>query len=89
MPSAEEFLSAPKTRSADAFLTTPAAPAPAPAPKSADSFLGPPPAPRASPKPLTAAVDYLKAKGGELAGDYAVRNREARAQMKQGAEAFS
>lgn len=89
MPSAEEFLSAPKTRSADAFLTTPAAPTPAPAPKSADSFLGPPPAPRASPKPLTAAVDYLKAKGGELAGDYAVRNREARAQMKQGAEAFS
>lgn len=88
MPSAEEFLSAPKTRSADAFLTTPAAPAPAPAPKSADSFLGPPPAPRASPKPLTAAVDYLKAKGGELAGDYAVRNREARAQMKQGADDF-
>jgi len=88
MPSAEEFLSAPKTRSADAFLTTPAAPAPAPAPKSADSFLGPPPAPRASPKPLTAAVDYLKAKGGELAGDYAMRNREARAQMKQGADDF-
>lgn len=88
MPSAGEFLSAPKTRSADAFLTTPAAPTPAPAPKSADSFLGPPPAPRASPKPLTAAVDYLKAKGGELAGDYAVRNREARAQMKQGADDF-